>query len=70
MAADISKTFGVDCRAFKCEVSHSDSVNQAVKAVQEAYGREVDIGIANAGICNWKDAHENTDGEPIYLMLC
>lgn len=62
IAEDISRTFGVVCKAFKCEVSDSGEVNSMVNSVKEAFGREVDIGIANAGITLWKDAHENTDG--------
>jgi hypothetical protein len=31
--------------------------------VEAAFGRKVDIGIANAGVSLWKDSHDNTDGE-------
>ncbi len=62
MAEELSKEFGTVCKAFKCEVSDSDEVNAMLAAVKDAYGRDVDIGIANAGIALWKDAHENTDG--------
>lgn len=44
-------------------MTESEQVNSAIEAVEKAYGKKVDIGIACAGITLWKDAHENTDGE-------
>jgi NAD(P)-dependent dehydrogenase (short-subunit alcohol dehydrogenase family) len=63
VAEELSKEFGTVCKAFKCEVSDSGEVNAMLAAVKDSYGRDVDIGIANAGIALWKDAHENTDDE-------
>ncbi|WVQ91974.1 hypothetical protein IAS59_005782 [Cryptococcus gattii] len=48
-------------RAFKCEVTKSNEVDALVEQVRKEYNREIDIGVANAGISLWKDAHENTD---------
>lgn len=62
-AAQLSTECGVTVKAFKCEVTRSSEVDAAVKAVEEAYGKQVDIGIANAGVTLWKGAHENTDDE-------
>lgn len=50
-------------KAFKCEVSESESVNTAVADVTKAFGRQIDIGISNAGIAVWKNAEEMSDGE-------
>lgn len=62
-AATLASECGVQVKAFKCEVTQSGEVDAAVEAVEKAFGRAVDIGIANAGISLWKGAHENTDDE-------
>ncbi|ADV25346.1 cytoplasmic protein [Cryptococcus gattii E566] len=53
--------YGKKIRAFKCEVTKSNEVDALVEQVRKEYNREIDIGVANAGISLWKDAHENTD---------
>ncbi|WVQ80309.1 hypothetical protein IAT38_002414 [Cryptococcus sp. DSM 104549] len=63
VAEQLSAEYGVKVRAFKCEVTKSEEVDQMVEEVEKAFGRKVDIGVANAGISLWKDAHENTDDD-------
>lgn len=65
----LSQETGTKVKAFKCEVTESEQVNSAIEAVEKAYGKKVDIGIACAGITLWKDAHDNTDGELLYGFL-
>lgn len=62
-AEALSREHGVRVQAFKCEVTQSSEVDSAVEEVQRAYGREIDIGIANAGVALWRDAHANSDAE-------
>ncbi|KAK4052941.1 hypothetical protein OIO90_004065 [Microbotryomycetes sp. JL221] len=47
-AAALAAKFGVKCKAFKCEVTDFDSVQQAVEAVFQHFGR-LDCFVANAG---------------------
>lgn len=49
VAKTLSSEFGVKCEAFKCDVAKSDEVDRTVQEVVEAFGRKVDIGVANAG---------------------
>jgi len=62
-AEKLSAETNTKVQAFKCEITSSAEVDSALEAVEKAYGKKVDIGIACAGIALWKDAHENTDGE-------
>jgi NAD(P)-dependent dehydrogenase (short-subunit alcohol dehydrogenase family) len=62
-ASELSSTHSVNIKAFKCNVKSSAEIDQCVEDVTKAYGRKVDIAIANAGVSLWKQAHENTDGE-------
>jgi len=48
-AESISKKFGVQVKAFKCNVNSSSEIDKTVEDVQKAFGKEVDIGINNAG---------------------
>ena len=34
-----------------------------MEEVPKAYGKQIDIGVANAGIALWKEAESNTDEE-------
>ncbi|WVQ74147.1 hypothetical protein IAR50_003739 [Cryptococcus sp. DSM 104548] len=63
IAEKLSKEYGVQVKAFKCEVTKSEEVDKVVEDVEKAFGKEVDIGVANAGVALWKDAHENTDAD-------
>ncbi|ODN77310.1 cytoplasmic protein [Cryptococcus wingfieldii CBS 7118] len=62
VADKLSNEYGVTVKAFKCEVTESEEVDRVVGEVGKVFGKEVDIGVANAGVSLWKDAHENTDG--------
>ncbi|PWN47270.1 NAD(P)-binding protein, partial [Violaceomyces palustris] len=48
-AEEISKSFGVRCRAYRCQVEEYDSVVKTVNKVVEDFGR-LDCMIANAGM--------------------
>lgn len=61
-ASELSSTHSVNIKAFKCNVKSSSEIDACVDAVTKAYGKKVDIAIANAGVSLWKQAHENTDG--------
>ncbi|OXM75559.1 cytoplasmic protein [Cryptococcus neoformans Bt63] len=61
VAKELSDKHGTKVRAFKCEITKSSEVDALVEEVKKEYGKDVDIGVANAGISLWKDAHENTD---------
>jgi len=61
VAEDLSKQYGTRVKAYKCEVSQSTDVDRTVEAVQKDYGKQIDIGVANAGIALWKEAESNTD---------
>ena len=49
VAAELTETFGVDSFFQACDVSQESSVDEAVAAVVERFGR-LDIGVNNAGI--------------------
>ncbi|CAD6579887.1 MAG: hypothetical protein TREMPRED_002602 [Tremellales sp. Tagirdzhanova-0007] len=79
IAADLSKSYGVTVRAYRCEVTRSTDVNSMIGDVEKDYGKKVDIGVANAGgpilgpfskldltfpgMTLWKDAHEVKDDD-------
>ncbi|ODN73132.1 hypothetical protein L202_07698 [Cryptococcus amylolentus CBS 6039] len=63
VADKLSNEYGVTVKAFKCEVTKSKEVDRVVEEVGKVFGKEVDIGVANAGVSLWKDAHENTDAD-------
>ncbi|BGP54397.1 hypothetical protein JCM8202_000831 [Rhodotorula sphaerocarpa] len=48
-AAELAKRFNVKCKAYKCDVSDHDGVQQLVKDVKGEFGR-IDVFIANAGM--------------------
>ncbi|KAF2858975.1 NADP-dependent mannitol dehydrogenase [Piedraia hortae CBS 480.64] len=47
-AEDISKKYGVKCKAYKCQVDKYESVEELVNAVTKDFGK-IDAFIANAG---------------------
>ena len=49
VAAELTETFGVDSFFQACDVSQESSVDEAIAAVVERFGR-LDIGVNNAGI--------------------
>lgn len=49
VATQLSSKHGVTVKAFKCNVDSSAKIDKLVGDVQEAFGREVDIGVNNAG---------------------
>lgn len=61
VAEELSKKHGVRVRAYKCEVSQSSDVDKAVEQVQKDWGKQIDIGVANAGITLWQEAESNSD---------
>lgn len=61
-AESISKKFNVKVKAFKCNVNSSKEIDATVEEVQKVYGKEIDIGINNAGIALWQSAiHMSND---------
>ncbi|KAK8870090.1 hypothetical protein IAR55_000660 [Kwoniella newhampshirensis] len=61
VAKELSDKYKVRVKAFSCEVTQSEAVDKMVDAVEKAFSKKVDIGVANAGVSLWKDAHDNTD---------
>ena len=59
-AEDIAKEFGVETLAFKCDITNTENVKEAVKKVMEKFGR-VDILINNAGTGACAPAENITD---------
>lgn len=49
VAAELSKAYNVRVTAYRCAVTSSADVNQMLVDVEKAYGKKVDIGVANAG---------------------
>jgi len=49
LATELSKEYNVKVTAYRCEASSSGNVNRMVEDVEKAYGKKVDIGVANAG---------------------
>ena len=49
LASAISSQYGVQCKAYKCDVSNWDQVKGTVDTVIQDFGR-LDVMIANAGI--------------------
>ncbi|RSH82863.1 hypothetical protein EHS25_005853 [Saitozyma podzolica] len=62
-AAQLTSDHGITAKSFRCEVSSSAEVDAMLAEVEAAFGRKVDIGIANAGVSLWKDSHDNTDAD-------
>jgi sorbose reductase len=48
-AKEIAEKFKVNVRAFKCDVTKSKEVENVVKEVMDSFGKEIDIGVNNAG---------------------
>ncbi|ODN98963.1 hypothetical protein I350_07112 [Cryptococcus amylolentus CBS 6273] len=48
VADKLSNEYGVTVKAFKCEVTKSKEVDRVVEEVGKVFGKEVDIGVANA----------------------
>ncbi|ODO05045.1 hypothetical protein I350_05658 [Cryptococcus amylolentus CBS 6273] len=48
VADKLSKEYGVTVKAFKCEVTKGEEVDRVVEEVGKVFGKEVDIGVANA----------------------
>lgn len=59
-AEDIAKEFGVETLGFKCDITNTENVKEAVKKVMEKFGR-VDILINNAGTGACAPAENITD---------
>lgn len=49
VAKELSDKYGTKVRAFKCEITKSSEVDALVEEVKKEYGKDVDIGVANAG---------------------
>lgn len=49
VAKELSDKHGTKVRAFKCEITKSSEVDALVEEVKKEYGKDVDIGVANAG---------------------
>ncbi|KAL8279138.1 hypothetical protein RQP46_008394 [Phenoliferia psychrophenolica] len=60
LAKQIEKDYGVKCLAFKMPASDSKMIDQVVAEVTAKMG-ELDVIIANAGICLHVDAIDTTD---------
>ncbi|KAH8084210.1 hypothetical protein HD553DRAFT_43800 [Filobasidium floriforme] len=63
VASQLSSKHGVTVKAFKCNVDSSAEIDKLVGDVQEAFGREVDIGVNNAGIALWQSSVHMTDNQ-------
>ncbi|EGV65477.1 Sorbose reductase sou1 [Yamadazyma tenuis] len=48
-AEQIAKEWGVKCKAYKCNISDSDSVEQTIDQIEKDFGT-IDIFVANAGV--------------------
>lgn len=49
VAKELSEKYNVQVKAFSCEVTKSEEVDKVVDEVEKAFGKKVDIGVANAG---------------------
>lgn len=49
LAADISKTYNVNCKAYKANISDAEEVKTSIDQIYKDYG-SIDIFVANAGI--------------------
>lgn len=65
VAKELSSKYGVRCEAFKCDVGKSEDVDRTVQEVQEAFGRKIEIGVANAGeVATQKEQLRSLDYRP------
>ncbi|HBZ77194.1 MAG TPA: short-chain dehydrogenase, partial [Clostridiales bacterium] len=62
VCADISKEFGVETLALRCDITDTDAVNTMVDKVIEKFGR-VDILVNNAGTGAVAPAEDITDDQ-------
>ncbi|ORY73431.1 hypothetical protein BCR35DRAFT_307177 [Leucosporidium creatinivorum] len=62
IAADLSKEFGVKVGSYKMPAESSSAIDDAVQLITKEMG-ELDVIIANAGICIHQDAEKMTDKE-------
>ena len=60
VAADIAKEYGVETFAVSCDITDTEKVDNAVKAVMERFGR-IDILVNNAGTGAVAPAEDITD---------
>ncbi|KAM0752965.1 NAD(P)-binding protein [Meredithblackwellia eburnea MCA 4105] len=60
LAEEIAKTYGVKCKAYKMPAEDSKAIDETVQLVTKELG-ELDVIIANAGICLHVDAVDTTD---------
>jgi len=60
LAEEIVKTYGVKCRAYKMPAEDSSAIEETVKLITKEMG-ELDLIVANAGICLHVDAVDTTD---------
>jgi sorbose reductase len=49
LAAEISKTYNVNCKAYKANISDAEEVKTVIDQIYKDYG-SIDIFVANAGI--------------------
>lgn len=61
-AEDIAKEFGVETLAFKCDITDTANIKEAVKKIMEKFGR-IDILINNAGTGACAPAENITDDQ-------
>ena len=66
-AEALTKEFGVEVMALKCDITHTDEVKGAVEAVLKRFGR-VDILVNNAGTGAIGNAEDITDEQFIHEM--
>jgi gluconate 5-dehydrogenase len=60
VAAEISKKFGVEAVGIRCDITDTENVKEAVKAIMDKFGR-IDILINNAGTGAVGPAEDITD---------
>lgn len=62
LAAELSKEYGVKVLAFKMPASPSSAIDAAVALITATMG-EIDVVVANAGICIHESAENMTDAQ-------
>ena len=61
IAKSVSEEFKTPVHSYYCPGEKSEIVNQVVDKIAKEIG-EVDVIVANAGVCQWRDTVDMTDG--------
>ncbi|KAJ9115128.1 hypothetical protein QFC22_005458 [Naganishia vaughanmartiniae] len=68
VATKLSTEFNVTVRAYKCDTANSKQVDSSLADINKEFGKQVDIGICNAGISLWRDTHDMADGKSTFEL--